>query len=672
MRMQIFILFIAGFLLNNPLNAQTPFEFGSMTASEMVLDYYREKYPGEPAIVIGDVADCRFGYETKKGFQFQLNREIRIMILNEAGLDYGDFSIPYYETTGGQEEIRRFRAHVYNLDGNRVNRTRVREREGFTQDRQNNWKELSFAFPEVTVGSVIEVRYTLISDFLFHLRDWRFQREIPVLHSEYSLNLPSFFVYYGRYNGLIELNIREQEDSSDNWRVERKVQTIMGEVDGDVLNVRARSTIFRWAAFDVPPMRPEPFTDNIRNYQARLFFEFTSEQWPGEEPKQFTTTWNDVSKYLEEHKYFGKFLKESPSALWQLLPNTIPETSEERMWLALETIHENLRWNNDASFMADYSPAEVLTKGTGNAAEVNLLLVAMLRNLGLEAYPVAVSTVRNGSLFSDSPTIIQWNYVVALVKMPEGEEVLLDATVSRPVPGFLPQRAINGRGRALDPGMNAWVNLESNIDLVEQNTYDFSLNENGDITGSFEMQVGRFGKYRLIQRIADIGEDRFWDELFSHRDIQLSNKSIEFDLKDNNHIKLKADMHIPAYASRIGDELIIPALLFETREENVFQSEERQYPVFFNNTLTSITYINLELPDNMTVSYKPEEKSRRWGRFSYHLMAEETETGLKITWLNQRQIRTVPSRNYSGFRTWYSRMIEDNLENIIVKVDEPF
>jgi hypothetical protein len=50
-------------------------------------------------------------------------------------------------------------------------------------------------------------------------------------------------------------------------------------------------------------------------------------------------------------------------------------------------------------------------------------------------------------------------------------------------------------------------------------------------------------------------------------------------------------------------------------------------------------------------------------------MAEETETGLKITWLNHRQIRTVPSRNYSGFRTWYSRMIEDNLENIIVKVE---
>jgi len=668
MKTPIYLLF-AGFLFAIPLYGTPPFEFGSMTASEMDLEYYREKYPGEPAIVIGDVADCRFGYETKKGFQFQLNREIRIMILNEAGLDYGNFSIPYYESRGGQEEIRRFRAHIYNLDGNRVNRTRVRDREGFTHDRQNNWKELSFAFPEVTVGSVIEVRYTLISDFLFHLRDWRFQREIPVLHSEYSLNLPSFFVYFARYNGLIELDIRDQENSRENWRITRKVQTIMGDIDGATYNVNATSTKFRWAAFDIPPMRPEPFTDNIRNYQARLFFEYAHEQWPGETPKHFTTTWNDVSNYLENHRDFGKFLNESSSVLWPLLPEKLPETPEERLWTALETIHENIRWNEDAAFLADNTPAEVINNGVGNAAEVNLLLVTMLRNLGVESYPVAVSTVGNGSLFSENPTIIQWNYVVAMAKLADGQQVLLDATVPEPIPGYLPQRAINGRGRAIDPKMNEWVNLESRIDFTEQNHYNLSFNENGDLTGSFEIQVGRFGKYSLIQRIADIGEDRFWDQLINHSNVQLSNESIQYDTKDDRPISLKADIFIPSYASKIGDELIIPALLFETREENVFQSEERQYPVFFNNTLNSVTIINLELPDNMSVNYMPERKSRRWGRFSYELMTEETETGLKITWLNHRQIRTVPSRNYSGFRTFYSRMIEDNLENIIVKVE---
>lgn len=669
MRTLIFILFFANLLLINPAGAQSPFEFGKMTPSEMDLDYYRDKYPGEPAVVIGDVADCRFGYATKKGFQFQLNREMRIIILTEAGLDYGDFSIPYYESSDGREEINRFRAHVYNLEGNKVNRTRIRDRDGYTQDRQNNWKEMTFALPEVTVGSVIEVRYTIISDFLFHLRDWRFQREIPVLHSEYSLNLPSFFVYYGRYYGLFDLDIREQEDSSDNWRISRKVQTIMGEVDGDVLNVRARSTIFRWAAFDVPPLKPEPFTDNIRNYQARLFFEFTREQWPDEEPKHYTTTWNDVGKYLENHDDFGKFLNESSSDLWSLLPEKLPQSPEEKLWTALEVIHKTVKWNNDASFLAENSPKEVLNMGTGNSAEVNLLLVAILRIIGMESYPVAVSTVGNGSLFSDSPTITQWNYVVALVKMPDGKDVLLDATVPEPIPGYLPQRAINGNGRAIDPDMNEWVKLETQIDAREQNHYNLSLNENGDLSGSFEMQIGSFGKYKLVQELAMLGEERFWDQLINHSNIQLSNESIQYDIKDDRPIILKADIHIPAYASGIGDELIIPVLLFETLEDNVFQSEERQYPVFFNNTLNSVTIIHLDIPDNMTVSYKPENKSRKWGRFSYDLMTEETETGLKITWLNHRQIRTVPQRNYSGFRTFHNRMIEDNLENIIVKVN---
>jgi hypothetical protein len=640
------------------LSSSPPFEFGSMTASEMDLDYYREKYPGEPAVVIGDVADCRFDYSSKKGFRFQLNREMRIIILSEAGLDYGDFSIRYYESRGIQEEISRFRAHVYNLDGNRVNKTRVREREGFTQDRQNNWKELTFAFPEVRVGSVIEVRYTLISGFLLHLRDWQFQREIPVLHSEYNLNLPTFYVYNISYNGLIKLDITEMKESSDNWSTSRNVQTGM------------RSIKYRWAAFDIPAVRPEPFTDNIRNYKAWLFFEFAHEQWPNKAPRHYSTTWNDVRKYLDNHQGFGRFLNEGTSALRPLLPSNLPETEEERLWAALEIIHENIRWNEDAAFMADNTPAEVINKGFGNAAEVNLLLVAMLRNLGVESYPVAVTTVSNGTLFSDSPTIIQWNYVVAMAKLSDGEQVLLDATVPKPVPGYLPQRAINDRGRAIDPNLNEWVNLESNIDFTEQNIYNLKLDENGDLSGSFEMQVGRYGKYSMIQEITMLGEERFWDQMFKDIDIRLSNKSIQYDIKDNSTFVMKADVHVTSYVSRIGDELIVPALLFERREENVFQSEERQYPVFFNNTLNSVTIINLELPGNISISYIPGKKSRRWGRFSYDLMAEETETGLKITWLNQRLIRIVPSRNYAGYRTWYSRMINDNLENIIVKVNK--
>ena len=669
MRTLIFLLVTSSVFLFNPLNAEPPFDFGRISASEMDLEYFREKYPGEPAVIIGDFADCRFNYDDHKGFQFVIRRHYRIIILNEAGLDYGNFSIPYYKTPETEEVIRRFRAHVYNKDGNRINRTRIRDREGFTNERGNNWKELTFAFPEVRVGSVIEVRYDLISDFLFQLRSWRFQYEIPVIHSEYQINLPSFYVYYASLRGFIDLDVREEKSAIDSWQIRRKINTAYGQVDGGLINVTARSTQFRWVAKNVPAMKPEPHTDNIRNYMSTMFFEFAHEQWPDEEPKHFTTTWEDIMNYLDDHEYFGKYLKESYLALYQFLPEQNPEQPEEIIWYALETIHDNVRWNNDESFLTDDSPKEVLEKGIGNSAEINLLLVAMLKNMGVEAYPVAVSTVSNGALQSDRPTLIQWNYLVALARLPDDNFILLDATVPRPIPGFLPQRAINGRGRAFDPNFNNWVNLETKIQINQENIYNLRINENGDLTGNLEFKINNFGKYRLIQQFAIQDEERFWNALIGGADVTFTNQNIAYNHKDEKPMIITADIHIPSYGMLIGDELILPALFFETLEENVFQAEERLYPVFFDNTVNNVTRINLELPENMSISYLPEARNRRWGRLSYTLMANETDNGLQITWTNNRLMRIIQPDSYAGFRRFYSHMIEDNLENIILKVE---
>ena len=68
-----------------------------------------------------------------------------------------------------------------------------------------------------------------------------------------------------------------------------------------------------------------------------------------------------------------------------------------------------------------------MPKKIGNAADINLLLVAMLNKAGIEANPVILSTRENGFIAMAHPSLSDCNYVVARAVV-DGKQILLDAT----------------------------------------------------------------------------------------------------------------------------------------------------------------------------------------------------------------------------------------------------
>ncbi len=666
-----FFIILLFFLQSNLISNSPPFEFGKVSQEDLEVEYFRNKYPDEPAVIIGDIADCRFTFNNNSGrFQFVFVRKIRFMVLKEEGLGYGDFSIPFYESANGREEILRFRAHVYNLDGNRVNRTRIRPRQGFENDLGNNWKELVFAFPDVRVGSLIEVRYEIVSDYLFNMRSWRFQHEIPIMHSEYNVNLPSFFLYMARFKGLFELDVNEQTSSLQNFRYTRQITQYGQQREGQSFNISAYSTHFRWAAKNLDGLKKQPYTDNINNYLGRIFFEMTSEQFPDQKPIHYTTTWEDAARYILNHRSFGQYLLDARAATSSLAMENDSDDKKKQVDRALKAIHERVSWNRDASFLADRSPERVLSDGSGNSSEINLLLVSLLRNLGLESYPVALSTVENGELFSDAPTISQWNYVVAQVRLPGEEPMLLDATTAFPHAGYLPQRAINGRGRIFDSQVNEWVNLENNISFNLHKAYEIELDPNGNLEGTLVYTWKDFGAYSILQELPTADNHRLLDEFIDETGARINDILLEPAIADSDTltVTLKANFRIPAYAQVLDGEMIIPGLLFESRRVNPFTSEERLYPVVFPYNASYSYSFSLKLPDNATVDYLPEQKSRRWGRFSHQFNFLEKEGAVSITGVVENHTRTVDASLYVSFRNYMNRLSEDNSDHIIIKL----
>ena len=642
------------------ITAGEPFNFGRISEEDMNLEYYKEKYPDETAIIIGNIANSDFVFKSGS-FRYVYQHKKRVMILNEAGLDYGDISIPFYESANYKELISRFRAHVYNKNGGlvrKIDRNRVNQREGYIVDKGGNWKELRFAFPGVKAGSVIEYRYEIESNNFINMRSWHFQNLIPVLYSEYKVNLPAFFIYMMRGRGVGDIDMQSHQEESFG-------RIVFPESN---VSITYNTTEYKWAAKDIPPLKLEPFTDNISNYLTGLHFELQHINYPESDIIHYTTTWPDVNKKIIDNTGFGIFLEEASKLMAKYPGDKSFDSDMEAIWWAINTISDKISWNERNSLLASNTPEEVLTLGSGNAAEINLMLVALLKNLGIETYPVVLSTVNNGALLIDIPTITHWNYVVAMAK-DQNNEILLDATVPKPIPGYLPRRAINESGRIVDDSIYKWVDLEKNIMFNEKKQYDIKINKQGDLSGTLEFAYNDFGKYSLIQQLENIDEEEYWKRFSERTGARISNSSIEWDAENYDPVIFKADFDIPSYAQKIGNELLIPAVLFETNDENPFKKEERLYPVVYSHKINSKTSINLELEDNLKVNYLPDNKLARFPKFLNRIWFDENDNQINIYIENRRNSRVVNAEDYDGLKDYYQKKIDNNLDNIILAID---
>ena len=71
-------------------------------------------------------------------------------------------------------------------------------------------------------------------------------------------------------------------------------------------------------------------------------------------------------------------------------------------------------WDGSYSFLAEERLDEMLEKGKGSSGDINLLLIALLNKVGVQAHPVLLSTRSHGKMQDVYPLVSQFNHVIAL------------------------------------------------------------------------------------------------------------------------------------------------------------------------------------------------------------------------------------------------------------------
>ena len=185
------------------------FEFGKIPISDL---WMREYAPDTSASA---VVLKEFGTASIKngdGYELIYKHHVRIKILNMNGLSRANVEIPLYKHDNQKlERLLSIKASSFNAEDGRIHEEPISEKNVFTEERSRHSLIKKFAIPNVRVGSVIEMTYTIESPFIYNFREWEFQSDIPKVESEYWANIPGVYLYNITLRGFLKLSKNESD-----------------------------------------------------------------------------------------------------------------------------------------------------------------------------------------------------------------------------------------------------------------------------------------------------------------------------------------------------------------------------------------------------------------------------------------------------------------------------
>lgn len=652
-----------------------PIKWGDVSLEDLKMTTY-EQDPDAKAVVLTSYGDLKFNFLAEDGEpRFELKVHKRIKLLDKAGFDEADVRILYYSKNKSKEIIK-LKAHLFTPDGQCFP---VKNKDVFTEKVRDNVYAKKFTFPNLKEGAVIEYTYTVYSRDLVHLEEWYFQENIPVRWSELRLEIPTFYRYIFLAQGRA-MDISEQDEYSASItfpKYEYSIASEQYERRGSQL-LDATIKTYRLVQQNVPALEKEAYITTMDDYVAKIEFQLNATEMPDGPRRSFLTDWKTIADMLLKEESFGlQFDKKGRhSRLWAAAKPVVEQgkTPLEKITLAYNFINKNIQWNEVYSYSVTENNLDVcFEQKQATSGELNLMLLAILREAGIDAQPVLTSTRSHGKLQALYPILDQFNHAMVLVTV-EDQSMLLDAgNPFRPI-GYPRVDALNYQAWTVHRTEPEWISLTA-PKAVEKTLVNGKLDEAGTLEGTianatqgYDAVSGRRSFYKAADGSA---VKETWMKLLPNMTI----KSLEVENKavSDEAFKVNIACELPNQAQVMNDLMYFSPAIYKSFEENPFKLDERVYPVEIPYPFSKQFVFNLELPEGYTVEELPEAARvvlpNKGGSFLY--MAKANGNKLQIMYsIKVNQLKFSPEE-YAAVKTFFDLIVEKNEAQVVLKKIQP-
>jgi hypothetical protein len=221
------------------------------------------------------------------------------------------------------------------------------------------------------------------------------------------------------------------------------------------------TNVYDCTARNLQALKKDDYVWNVNDYATKVTAELQSIHLSVDDHRDMRKTWEQVDNTLFEHSDFGARLYKHSKYREELLSSGIDKIADlkEKVAATFSFLRQRIAWNGEYDLLTK-SSSDIVKKGSGSNADLNMMLINMLGDVGVKACPVLMSTRRHGRIPKTYPTLNKMNTFI--VGIPDGTSwIYLDASSADGYLNVLPANLYVEQARIIEKGTpGQWVNLQ--------------------------------------------------------------------------------------------------------------------------------------------------------------------------------------------------------------------
>lgn len=579
-------------------------------------------------------------------------------ILRPEGKDYGLVEIPFTKVT----PITSLKAwgipsegKIYELKQGDAAETGLADGELY-----DDAKTKIFQIPAADPGNIVAYEYVQKGRPLIFADDWDFQYRVPVLHAQYTLQIPNGWKYDSAWVNHTEVQPQSPAPNQ-----------------------------FTWDLSNIPPVAVEDDMPPWRAVAGRLDVKFFSpaDSYQAEQ----SGSWHDEGLWYSGLSASRRDV--TPEIAAQVASLTAQaETPLDKIQAITSYMQLQIRYVAIEIGIGGFQPhaaADVFKNQYGDCKDKATLLSAMLKAAGFDSY-YAVAQVYRGIVQPQFASVVSFNHMILAIRLPAdvptgnlysivddpklGKLLFFDPTNQYVPLGYIPSYEQDNYVLLVAPDGGQLVHLPILPPATNRlmRTGAFTVSPAGDVSG--KVQEIRWGGPAVESReqfldVPPRDREKVLDRLLGTflDNFQLQSASIGDLTNFAANLVLDYSFAAPDYAKQAGDLIILRPRVLGEKGTTILSGSDRKYPVEYAEATLQTDEFDFTLPAGYTVDELPPPVKVDCGYISYQSKTALDGKVLRYTRTYQVNDVIIPVPKLADLRSALGAIAADERASVILK-----